>query len=122
MGDESYFDWRETMERRQQESERQVQALLQETKRLTEENDVLRIQVSLSGPPRDQRPRGQGKNSKHNQEATYPGNAEPPPPLMCAVYGLTKVLYLRIAHRKTNDPYWLPSLEQVILLSAWQPD
>ena len=79
MGDESYFDWRETMERRQQESERQVQALLQETKRLTEENDVLRIQVSLSGPPRDQRPRGQGINSRHNHEATYPGNVKPSP-------------------------------------------
>ena len=59
MGDEGYFDWRENIERRQQESERQVQALLQETRRLREENDVLRIQVSSSGPPRNQQPRGQ---------------------------------------------------------------
>ncbi|RVW28618.1 hypothetical protein CK203_100863 [Vitis vinifera] len=47
-GDEGYFEWRETMERRQLESERQMQALLQETTRLREENAVLRIQVSSS--------------------------------------------------------------------------
>ena len=58
MGDEGYFDWRESMEKRKLESERQVQALLQETSRLREENDVLRIQVSSSGPPHDQRLRG----------------------------------------------------------------
>ena len=43
MGDEGYFDWRENMERLQQEREQQVQALLQETRRLREENDVLMI-------------------------------------------------------------------------------
>ena len=48
-----------------------MQALLQETRRLREENDVLRIQVSSSGPPRDQLARGQGTNSGYNQEATY---------------------------------------------------
>ena len=58
MGDEGYFDWHESMEIWQLESEWQVQALLQETRRLREENDVLRIQVSSSGPPRDQRLRG----------------------------------------------------------------
>ena len=84
MGDEGYFGWRESMERRQEESEWQVQALLQETRRLRKENDVLRIQVSSSGPPRDQRLRGQGTNSRHNQEATYPGNVEPFPD-MCGV-------------------------------------
>ncbi|RVW14338.1 hypothetical protein CK203_099076 [Vitis vinifera] len=36
-GDEDYFKWREAMERRQLESERQMQALLQETARLKEE-------------------------------------------------------------------------------------
>ncbi|KAJ9682800.1 hypothetical protein PVL29_018678 [Vitis rotundifolia] len=51
MGDEGYFDWRESMERRHQENERQVQALLQETRRLREENDILGIQVSSSSPP-----------------------------------------------------------------------
>ncbi|KAL6319874.1 hypothetical protein AAG906_036944 [Vitis piasezkii] len=76
MGDEGYFDWRETMEKRQLESERQVQALLQETRRLREENDVLQIQVSSSGPPHDQRSRGQGANSRHNQEAVYLGIAD----------------------------------------------
>ena len=45
---------------------------------------MLRIQVSSSGPPRDQRLRGQGTNSRHNQEATYPGNVEPFPD-MCGV-------------------------------------
>ena len=43
MGDEGYFDWRETMEKRQLESKRQMQTLLQETRRLREENNVLRI-------------------------------------------------------------------------------
>ena len=81
MGDEGYFDWGESMERRQQESERQVQALLQETRRLREENDVLRIQVSSSGPSCDQRLSGQGTNSRHNQEATYLGNVKPSPNL-----------------------------------------
>ena len=57
-GDEGYFEWREAMERRQFGSERQMQALLQETTRLREENVVLRIQASSSGPPRDQRSRG----------------------------------------------------------------
>ena len=72
-GDEGYFEWRKTMETRQLENERQMQALLQETRRLREENEVLRIQVSSSGPPHDQRPRGQGANSRLNQEAMYPG-------------------------------------------------
>ena len=40
------------MERRQSESDRQMQALLLETRILGEENEVLRIQVSSSGPPR----------------------------------------------------------------------
>ena len=53
-----YFDRRKSMERLQRESKWQVQALLQETRRLREENDVLRIQVSSLGPPHDQRPRG----------------------------------------------------------------
>ncbi|RVW91193.1 hypothetical protein CK203_031662 [Vitis vinifera] len=48
-------------------------------RRLGEENEVLRIQVSSSRPHRDQRPRGRGTNSRHNQAATYPRNAKPPP-------------------------------------------
>ena len=66
MGDKGHFDWCETMEKQQLESERQVQALLQEIRRLREENDVLRIQVSSSGPPHAQRSRGEGANSRHN--------------------------------------------------------
>lgn len=42
-GSEGYFDWRESMKRRQRESEWQVQVLLQETRRLRKENEVLRI-------------------------------------------------------------------------------
>ena len=76
MGDEGYFDWRASMEIRQRKSERQVQALLQEMRRLKEENDVLHIQVSSSGPPRSRQPRSQRANSRRNNEATYPGNAE----------------------------------------------
>ena len=71
-GDEGYFEWRETMGKRQLESERQMQALLRETRRLREENNVLWIQVSSSGPPHDQRSRGQEANSRLNPEAVYP--------------------------------------------------
>ena len=73
--DEGYFEWREAMERRQLESERQMQALLQETTRLREENVVLRIQALSSGPPRDQRSRGQGANSRPDLESIYLGTA-----------------------------------------------
>ncbi|RVX00901.1 hypothetical protein CK203_026497 [Vitis vinifera] len=45
------FEWRQAIERRQLASERQLKALLQETERLREENAVLRIQASTSGPP-----------------------------------------------------------------------
>ena len=40
-GSEGYFDWRESMEKHQWKSERQVLALLHEAKRLKEENEVL---------------------------------------------------------------------------------
>ncbi|RVW83287.1 hypothetical protein CK203_039658 [Vitis vinifera] len=63
------------IERRQLASERQLKALLQETERLREENAVLRIQASTSGPPRRQRSRGQVANSRPQQEpeSIYPG-------------------------------------------------
>lgn len=76
MGDEGYFDWRENMERPQRESEWQVQALLQETRRLRKENEVLQFQASSSGPPHSQQPRSRWTNSSQNEEAWYPGNAE----------------------------------------------
>ena len=50
-----------------------MQALLQETRRLREENAVLRIQVSSSGPPHNQRSRGQGVNFRLNPESVCPG-------------------------------------------------
>ncbi|RVW72957.1 hypothetical protein CK203_053103 [Vitis vinifera] len=74
-GGEDYHELREAIERRQLESERQMQALLQETTRLREENVVLRIQASSMGPPRGQRSRGQGANSRPNLESIYPGTA-----------------------------------------------
>ena len=76
MGNEDYFNWREYMERRQCESERQMQALLQEIRRLREENEVLRIQVSSSAPLRSPQPRSQHANSRQNKEATYPRNVD----------------------------------------------
>ena len=76
MGSKGYFNRRESMERSQLKSERQMQALLCKTRRLKEENEVLRIQLSSSGPPRSQQPRSQQTNSRQNEEATYPGNAE----------------------------------------------
>ncbi|KAJ9678148.1 hypothetical protein PVL29_022900 [Vitis rotundifolia] len=74
-GEEDYFEWRQAIERRQLESERQMQALLQETARLKEENAVLRIQASSTGPPRGQRSRGQEANSRPDPELIYPGTA-----------------------------------------------
>ena len=72
-GEEDNFEWRQTIERRQLASERQLKALLQETERLREENVVLRIQASTSGPPRRQRSRGQVANSRPEPESIYPG-------------------------------------------------
>nr|CAN82527.1 hypothetical protein VITISV_028059 [Vitis vinifera] len=74
-GEDDNFEWRLAIERRQLASERQLKALLQETERLREENVVLRIQASTSGPPRRQRSRGQIANSRPQQEpeSIYPG-------------------------------------------------
>ncbi|RVW36617.1 hypothetical protein CK203_072880 [Vitis vinifera] len=78
MGSKGYFDRCENMERHQQESERQVQALPREARRLREENVVLRIQVSSSGPSRSRQPKSQQTNSKQNEEVSFPQNAKFP--------------------------------------------
>ena len=52
-----------------------MQTLLQETARLREENAVLRIQASSTGPPCRQRSRGQVANSRPDPESIYPGTA-----------------------------------------------
>ncbi|RVW49667.1 hypothetical protein CK203_076710 [Vitis vinifera] len=52
-----------------------MQALLQETARLREENVVLRIQASSTGPPRGQRSRDQEVNSRPDPESIYPRTA-----------------------------------------------
>ena len=74
-GEENNSEWRRAIERRQLASKRQLQALLQETERLREENAVLRIQASSTGPPRRQRSRGQVANSRPEPESIYPGTA-----------------------------------------------
>ncbi|RVX01432.1 hypothetical protein CK203_017588 [Vitis vinifera] len=61
---EDNSEWRRAIERRQLASERQLKALFQETERLREENAVLCIQASTSGPPRLQRSRGPGSKLK----------------------------------------------------------
>ncbi|RVW27404.1 hypothetical protein CK203_095434 [Vitis vinifera] len=71
-GDESYFEWRGSMERRQRENERQMQILLQETKRLREENNILRIRSS-SQPQHYQRM----QDPCHNQGVPLPREASP---------------------------------------------
>ncbi|RVW30375.1 hypothetical protein CK203_097898 [Vitis vinifera] len=53
-----------------------MQALLYETKRLKEENEVLHLQVSSLGHPRSRQPRSHRTNSKQNEEASYLGNAK----------------------------------------------
>ena len=70
-GEEDNSEWRQAIERRQLASKRQLQALLQETERLREENAVLRIQASSKGPPRRQRSRGQVANSRLDPESIY---------------------------------------------------
>ncbi|RVW24874.1 hypothetical protein CK203_079493 [Vitis vinifera] len=72
-GEEDNSEWRQAIERRQLASERQQKALLQETERLREENAILRIQDSTSGPPRRQRSRGQVANSRLEPESIYLG-------------------------------------------------
>ncbi|RVW28366.1 hypothetical protein CK203_105831 [Vitis vinifera] len=71
-GDKGYFEWRSYMERRQRENERQMQILLQETRRLREENNVLRIQ-SYSQPQHYQR----RQDPCRNQEVPLPREASP---------------------------------------------
>ena len=71
-GDEGNFEWRNNMERRQRENERQMQILLQETRRLREENNVLRIQGS-SQPQHHQRM----QDPYYDQEAPFPQEASP---------------------------------------------
>ena len=66
-GDEGYFEWQDNIERRQRENERQTQILLQETRKLREENNVLRIQGSSQ---RQHYQRGQ--DPCRNQEAPLP--------------------------------------------------
>ncbi|RVW56288.1 hypothetical protein CK203_111210 [Vitis vinifera] len=74
-GEEDNSEWRRAIERRQLASERQLQALFQEIERLREENTVLRIQASSTGPPRRQHSRSQVANSRHDPESIYPGAA-----------------------------------------------
>ena len=71
--EEDHSEWRHAIERRQLASEQQLQTLLQETERLREENAVLRIQASSTGPPRRQHSRGQMANSRPEPESIYPG-------------------------------------------------
>ncbi|RVW47931.1 hypothetical protein CK203_096800 [Vitis vinifera] len=73
-GEEDNLEWRQAIEKRQLASEKQLRTLLQETERLREENAVLRVQASTSGPPRRQRSRGQVANSRPEPESIYPGS------------------------------------------------
>ena len=71
-GIESHFEWRDTMERWQRENEWQTQILLQETRKLREENNVLRIRSSPQ-PQHYQR----RQDPCHNQGAPFPREASP---------------------------------------------
>ena len=73
--EEDHSEWRHAIERRQLAREQQLQTLLQETERLREENAVLRIQASSTGPPRRQHSRGQMANSRSEPESIYLGTA-----------------------------------------------
>ena len=108
-GEDDNFEWRLAIERRQLASERQLKALLQETEILREENAVLRIQASTSGPPRRQRSRGQVANSRPQQEleSIYPGTTR-------AIPGACNV-------RPHVDPQFCPSTLAFILLVSHPP-
>ncbi|RVW28310.1 hypothetical protein CK203_104503 [Vitis vinifera] len=72
--EEDNHEWRQAIEKRQLGERKTAKALLQETERLREENAVLRIQASTSGPPRRQRSKGQVANSRPEPESIYPGS------------------------------------------------
>ena len=72
MGSDDYFDWRERMERRQWESERQVQSLLCEIRRLKEENDEFSAQVLSSGLSHNWQQKGQRATLRQNDEVSFP--------------------------------------------------
>ena len=74
-GEEDNYEWRQAIEIRQLASEQQMQALLQETARLREENIVLCIQASSTRPPRRQCSRGQVANLRVDPESIYLGTA-----------------------------------------------
>ena len=76
MGSEDYFDWRESMERRQRESEQHVQSLLHKTRRLKEKNDKLCAQVSSSSPTHKRQPKSLWATSIQNDDAYFPRNIE----------------------------------------------
>ncbi|RVW83521.1 hypothetical protein CK203_054203 [Vitis vinifera] len=69
IGSEDYFNWHENIERRQRESDKQMQALLHETRRLREKNEVLRIQETTY--PRN-------AEFLHNEQGMQPEQRSPP--------------------------------------------
>ncbi|RVW96517.1 hypothetical protein CK203_029630 [Vitis vinifera] len=74
-GEEDNSEWRQAIERRQLANERQLQALLQETERLREENAVLHIQDFVDGASPSSASKGQVANSRPELESIYPGTA-----------------------------------------------
>ncbi|RVW53148.1 hypothetical protein CK203_115774 [Vitis vinifera] len=112
-------EWRKTIERRQLASERQLKALLQETERLKEENAVLRIQASTSGPPRRQRSRGQVANSRTEPESIYPGSAGAIPGACNRKDNVIKNPVVKFDARKTRPTK--PGRSRPPVATTWAP-
>ena len=72
MGSDDYFDWRERMERRQRESEWQVQSLLCKIRKQKKENDELRAQVLSLGLSHNRQQKGQRATLRQNDEVSFP--------------------------------------------------
>ncbi|RVW50251.1 hypothetical protein CK203_110212 [Vitis vinifera] len=112
-GEEDNLEWRQAIEKRQLASEKQLRALLQETERLREENVVLRIQASTSGPPRRQRSKGQVANSRPEPESIYPGSTGAVP----GAYNLSSSMRARLGPQEPGR-----SRPPVAITRAPRPD
>ena len=73
MGDEDYFVWHERMERRPQENERRMQALLYQMKRQRKKNEELQAQMSIVGPSQSWHTQSRKIASRKTIEASSPG-------------------------------------------------
>ena len=73
---EYYFVYLENMERCQRESDRNMQSLIRQTRRLKEENEELHAQMSSTSLSQSQQPQSQRMASRQTDETFFPRNVE----------------------------------------------